>query len=170
MKPYQAKVASSIYKASNCALKSRMIGRFNSASSVIKLVRQDKDLASLYEETRRQDIYYIEFFVNSNGPNKLMRFIQQYSCPTRAMNEFRLKFVNPDMINPSSPAIAHQLTMRRWYEVPLNSVKRTIIMIVDPSFNNRGERRGDRLPYIGGSTKIRFAKGLLEIMDPEPTD
>ena len=35
MTPYQAKVSSCIYQASNCALKSRMTGRFNSASSVI---------------------------------------------------------------------------------------------------------------------------------------
>ena len=58
MKPYQAKVAASIYQASNCALRNRMIGRFTSASSVIQLVRNDKNLAALYEETNKQDILH----------------------------------------------------------------------------------------------------------------
>ena len=43
-------------------------------------------------------------------------------------------------------------------------------MIVDPSFRNRNLRRGKRLPYIGGSTKVKVAKGLLEIIDPDPLD
>ena len=43
-------------------------------------------------------------------------------------------------------------------------------MIVDPSFRNRHKSRGKRLPYIGGSTKLRVAKGLLEIIDPDPVD
>ena len=76
------------------------------------------------------------------------------------MNNFRLDHVSEDMINPSSPAITHQFLMRKWHDIPLQKVSRTIIIIVDPSFEIRNERRGRRAPHIGGSTKIRLAKGF----------
>ena len=53
MKLYQVKFAASIYQALNCALRNQMTIRFNSALSVIQLVRRDKDLASLYDDTRK---------------------------------------------------------------------------------------------------------------------
>ena len=56
MRPYQPKVAAALYQGVNCALKDRLTGRFTNASSVIQLVRDDKDLASLYEETKQQNI------------------------------------------------------------------------------------------------------------------
>ena len=83
MTPYQVKVFSCIYQTCNYALKSRMTGRFNSASSVIQLVRQDKDLALLYEETRNQDIYYINFFINSGGTNKFLGYIKSINVLLR---------------------------------------------------------------------------------------
>ena len=75
------------------------------------------------------------------------------------MNAFRLKFVNKD-INTSSTAITHQFALRRCEEVPLKYVNKTIIMIVDPTFCYRDIRRGDRLPYIGGSTKISCQRSV----------
>ena len=84
------------------------------------------------------------------------------------MNAFRLKFVNKD-INTSSTAITHQFALRRCEEVPLKYVNKTIIMIVDPTFRYRDIRRGDRLPYIGGSTKISCQRSV-EIVDPDPID
>ena len=170
MVPYQLKVAAALYQGANCALRERLTGRFTNASSVIQLVREDKDLASLYEETRQQDLYYIDYFVTCDGPNQVFNFINNYECPTEAMSELRLKFVNKNMVNPSSPAITHQYVLRRWDDVPLEHVKKSILMIVDPSFRNRHRQRGKRLPYIGGSTKLRVAKGLLEIIDPDPLD
>ena len=52
MRPYQPKVAAALYQGANCALKERITGRFTNTSSVIQLVREDKDLASLYNETK----------------------------------------------------------------------------------------------------------------------
>ena len=147
-----------------------MTGRFTNASSVIQLVRDDKDLATLYQETYQQDLYYIDFFVTCQGPNQIFNFISKYQCPTEATSDLRKEHVNPNIINLSSPAITHQYVLRRWDEIPLEFVKRSILMIVDPSFRNRDRQRGKRLPYIGGSTKLRVAKGLLEIIDPDPPD
>ena len=91
----------------------RITGRFTNASSVIQLVREDKDLASLYEETKQQDLYYIDYFVECEGHNQVYSFISTYDCPTEATSAMRLKHVNKHMINPSSPAITHQYVLRR---------------------------------------------------------
>ena len=58
MKPYQPKVAAALYQGANCALKDRLTGRFTNASSVIQLVRDDKDLASHHCMRRQSNKIY----------------------------------------------------------------------------------------------------------------
>lgn len=72
--------------------------------------------------------------------------------------------------NPSQPCIQHQTVMRRWDDLPLEDLCRSIKITVHEGFSTASLLRGPHASYIGSTTRIKRSISPVVLVNPDPAD
>lgn len=122
-------------------------------------------MKELYDYSVGRDKLIIEYFMQARG--RTIGSLDLEGCPVATADKLRVESLDMDLVTPSMPPIQHEIVMMRWDEIPPLLVPRTIRVTVAPTISNYLQERGPYKAYLGSDTKIKHARGPLEVINPD---
>ncbi|APG78639.1 RNA-dependent RNA polymerase [Beihai rhabdo-like virus 6] len=169
MEPMSLKLCASLFEKSNVMIKEKIIGKFYTSSSILKLTESYTNFEQETLRAKESDKIALAKLA-SKGHNEPSVWARSSTCPTEVMTLVRQKLTGKALSFPSMAAPQHQVRVIRWSALGKDEVRRSLRVTVDPAITSFRTMRGPGPCYIGSDTKIKTRKSPLALIDPEPLD